>query len=229
MRCRTIDNSRAGCKLELQRAAALSGKQTRDTIVDMPSPSSLQNTLLGLSSADPSVRMAAATEIYHLGRSLADHAVYPWWTDKELSTLLNAPNPQVTIGVAVGRELFAQIHEANGLSRLADVPPDQDAQEFELHFPGGTSVDVLTSKDQDGAGPIAKYLRKFGEGIQQVEFRCTDVRRATEILQEKFDIKAIYPEPRLGADGARVNFFLIVAPDEGKILIELYEPAPRIE
>jgi hypothetical protein len=195
----------------------------------MTSPDSLQNTLLELSSADPSVRMAAATEIYHLGRSLADHAVYPWWTDKELSNLLHGPNPQLTVGVAVGRELFAQIHEASGLSRLAEVPPDQDAQEFELHLPGGTSVDVLTTRDEHGSGAIAKYLRKFGEGIQQVEFRCTDVRRATEILQEQFNIKAIYPEPRAGADGASINFFLIAAPDEGKILIELYEPAPRIE
>jgi hypothetical protein len=195
----------------------------------MTSTDSLQNTLLRLSSADPSARMAAATEIYHLGRLLADHAVYPWWADKELSNLLNGPNPQATIGVAVGRELFAQIHEANGLPRLAEVPPDQDAEEFELHLPGGTSVDVLTTRDEHGSGAIAKYLRKFGAGIQQVEFHCADVRRATEILQEKFGIKAIYPKPRIGAGGASINFFLIVAPDQGKVMIELYEPAPRME
>lgn len=173
--------------------------------------------------------MAAATEIYHLGRSLADHAVYPWWTDKKLSTLLNAPNPSVTVGVAVNRELFAKIHEANGSPRLAEIPPDQDAEEFELHLPGGTSVDVLTTRDQNGSGAIAKYLKKFGEGIQQVEFRCTDVERATQILNETFKIKAVYPEARLGSDGARINFFLVTAPDEGKVLIELYEAAPRIE
>ncbi|GAC1616744.1 MAG: hypothetical protein PVS2B2_00680 [Candidatus Acidiferrum sp.] len=197
--------------------------------MSMTSPSSMQTTLLSLCSADPSVRMTAATEIYHLGRLRADHAVYPWWADQELSSLLLGPSPMVTIGVAVGRGLFEKIHEANGSPRLADVPPDQDAEEFELHVPGGTSVDVLTTKDTDGKGAIAKYLAKFGEGIQQVEFRCTDVDRATEILNEKFGIKAVYPETRAGADGARINFFLVTAPDEGKLLIELYEPAPRIE
>ena len=195
----------------------------------MPSPTSLQTTLVNLSSDDPSIRMAAATEIYHLGRSLADHAVYPWWADKEFSALIMAPDPVVTIGVAVERELFTKIHEANGLPRLADVPPDQDAEEFELHLPGGTSVDVLTTKDPGGKGAIAKYLAKFGEGIQQVEFRCTNVDRATQILNERFGTKAIYPEARAGADGARINFFLVTAPDEGNVLIELYEPAPRIE
>jgi hypothetical protein len=206
-----------------------SGSGAQDIIVDMTSPTSLQNTLLGLCSADSSVRVAAATEIYHLGKALADHAVYPWWTDPEFSILLMGPSPLVTVGVAVGRELFAKIHEANGSPRLAEVPPDQDAEEFELHLPGGTSVDVLTTKDADGTGAIAKYLAKFGEGIQQVEFRCTNVDRATQILNEKFGIKAVYPETRAGADGSRINFFLVTAPDEGKVLVELYEPAPTIE
>lgn len=203
--------------------------KARDTIRDMTSRDSLQTTLLNLSSADPSIRMAAATEIYHLGRSLADHAVYPWWADKELSGLLMGPDAMVTVGVAVKRELFTKIHEASGSPRLVDVPPNQDAEEFELHLPGGTSVDVLTTKDAAGKGAIAKFLAKFGEGIQQVEFRCMNVDRATQILQEKFGIKAVYPQSRAGADGARINFFLVTAPDEGKVLIELYEPALRME
>ena len=190
---------------------------------------SVDAALLKLSSEDPSVRVAAGTEIYHLGRSLADHAVYPWWADKELAALLMAPEPMVTVGVAVPRELFIKIHEANGLPRLAHVPPDQDAEEFELHLPGGTSLDVLTSKSPGGTGAIAKYLAKFRQGIQQVEFRCSNVNRATEILSEKFGISAIYPAARAGADGATINFVLISAPDEGKVLVELYEPAPRME
>jgi hypothetical protein len=198
-------------------------------MMSMTSPASLQTTLLDLCSADSSVRVAAATEIYHIGRALADHAVYPWWKDPNLSSLLLGPSPLVTVGVAVGRELFAKIHEANGSPRLAEMPPDQDAEEFELHLPGGTSVDVLTTTNAGGTGAIARYLAKFGEGIQQVEFRCTDVGRATQILNEKFGIRAVYPETRSGADGSRINFFLVPAPDEGRVLIELYEPAPTIE
>jgi hypothetical protein len=189
----------------------------------------LQRAIEHMSSSDPEARVTAATEIHHLGRGLADHAVYPWWSDQELSTLLGSTSPFVTVGLAVTPERFDRIREATGLPRLADVPPDQDAMEFELHLPGGLSMDVLTSKEPDGSGAIAKFLQKFGEGIQQVEFRCTDVSRAMQILREKFSVAAVYPDARPGADGTRVNFFLVPAPGEQKVLIELYEPAPRLD
>jgi hypothetical protein len=189
----------------------------------------LSTAVEGLSSPDSAVRVAGATEIYHAGRALADHAIYLWWSDAELSALLLAPNPVVTVGLAVERETFAKIREANGSPRLADVPPEQDAEEFEMHLPGGTSVDVLTTKKPGGSGAIAKYLAKFGEGVQQVELRCTNVDRATQILREKFRTTPVYPETRRGADGTRVNFFLVSPPGAGKVLIELYEPAPALE
>ncbi len=104
-----------------------------------------------------------------------------------------------------------------------DVPPDQDAEEFELHFPNDISLDLLTTREPEGPGPISKFLAKFGEGVQQVEFRCIDVDRATQILKEKFRVQPIYPETRAGADNTRVNFFLVPSPVSGKVLIELYE------
>lgn len=189
----------------------------------------LRRAIENMSSREPEVRVASATEIHRIGRGLADHAVYPWWADQELAGLLGGSAPFVTVGLAVGRERFQKIREANGLPRLAEVPADQDAQEFELHIPGGLCMDILTSKDPDGSGAIARYLQKMGEGIQQVEFRCADVMRATEILQERFAIPSIYPATRPGADGTRVNFFLVSAPSAPKVLIELYEPAPRID
>ena len=189
----------------------------------------LQRALDGMSSHDPEVRMTSATEIHHLGRALADHAVFPWWSDTDLFTLLEGGSPFVTIGLAVAPDRFAQIREANGSPRLADVPPGQDAQEFELHLPGGLSMDVLTSTDPAGSGPIARFLQKFGEGIQQVEIRCQDVDRAVQILQEKFALLPVYPATQPGADGTRINFFLVAAPGANKVLIELYEPAPRLD
>jgi hypothetical protein len=82
---------------------------------------------------------------------------------------------------------------------------------------------VLTTKDPSGSGAIAKYLTKFGEGVQQVEYRCKNVDRATAILEEEFGVPPIYPATRPGADGTRVNFFLVTSPEDRKILIELYE------
>jgi hypothetical protein len=189
----------------------------------------MQRAMDGMSSKDPEVRMTSATEIHHIGRALAHHAVFPWWDDPELFSLLEGGSPYVTVGLAVTPDRFEKIREACGSPRLADVPPDQDAREFELHLPGGLSMDVLTSKDPAGNGPIARYLQKFGEGVQQVEFRCKDVDRATQILLQKFSLQPVYPATRPGADGTRVNFFLLSAPSAGKVLIELYEPAPRLD
>lgn len=185
--------------------------------------------LVGLTSSDSEVRMVSATEIYRSGRAMADHAVYPWWADREFSDLLEGSNAVVTVGLAVTAERFVQIREAWGLPRLAEVPADQDAQEYELHVPGGPTLDILTSKDPAGDGAIAKYLRKIGEGVQQIEFRCKNVDRATRILKDKFAVQAVYPETRPGADGTRVNFFLVSAPGASKALIELYEPAARLD
>lgn len=181
------------------------------------------NAIAELSSSDAAVRAGAAAEIYAAGQSAAERTIEKWWSDEELSRLLLKPKAEMTVGLAVQRETFAKIRAANGVSRLADVPSDQDAEEFELHFDGGNSLDILTSRAPGGDGAIARYLGKFGEGVQQVEFRCLNVDRATEILKEKFGVSAVYPETRAGADGTRVNFFLVKLPETGKILIELYE------
>ena len=191
----------------------------------MSSP--LSTAIAGLSAPDLPTRKAAAEEVYRFGRAAAGIAVASWWGDEELSALLLAPNPVMTVGIAVPRETFNRIRIANGTPRLAEVPPDQDAEEFELHFGEGISLDLLTTREPGGDGAIARYLSKFGEGVQQVEFRCTNVDRATEILKEKFKIAAVYPATRPGADGMRVNFFLVESPDGGKVLIELYQAASK--
>ncbi|MGB2899700.1 MAG: hypothetical protein WBB89_10575 [Candidatus Acidiferrum sp.] len=186
----------------------------------MSSP--LASAIAGLASADPSERKAAADTIYRAGRTSADGAVSLWWKDAELSGLLG-PSPVVTVGLAVGRATFGRIRVANGTPRLAEVPAEQDAEEFELDFPGGVLLDVLTTREPGGSGAIARYLARFGEGVQQVELRCENVDRATEILKEKFDVKPVYPATRPGADGTRVNFFLLPSRAAGKVLVELYE------
>jgi hypothetical protein len=189
----------------------------------------LSSAVAGLSAAEPSARQAAAQEVYRLGRATAGIAVSAWWADEELSALLSGPKPRITVGLAVQRETFMRIRIANGTPRLAEVPPDQDAEEFELQFPQEIVLDILTTREPGGSGAIAKYLAKFGEGVQQVEFRCTNVDRATQILKEKFDIKPVYPATRPGAAGTRINFFLVPSPDGGKVLIELYEAPSKTQ
>jgi hypothetical protein len=190
-------------------------------------PDSISSAIADLSSSESSRRAAAAAVIYSLGRSAADRATLPWWHDAELSKLLLGAEPHVTVGIAVQTETFERIHAANGSPTLANVPPEQDAEEFELHFPDGVALDVLTARDSSGQGAIARFLSRFGEGVQQVEFRCLNVRRAAAILRDRFATNAVYPEARAGAGGTRINFFLLPVPEttggNSKILIELYE------
>lgn len=187
----------------------------------------ISSAITKLSAADESTRVAGASEIYRQGRSPAERAVSRWWEDAELSELLLRPKPVVTVGVAVGRETFARIRTANGQPALAQVPAEQDAEEFQLHFVDGLELDVLTSREPSGQGVIARFLAKFGEGVQQVEFRCLNVNRAMAIVRERFNAAPIYPEARAGANSSKVNFVLVSAPGAGaensKVLIELYE------
>lgn len=147
---------------------------------------------------------------------MGETGVAAWRANPELSALLTGPP---TVGVAVQPENFAKIRAAMGSPRLADVPPDQDAQEFELRF-GEARLDILTTR---GGGAIERFLEKFGEGIQQIEYPVKDVDRATQLLRERFALKPVYPETRRGANGTRVNFFLVTTPDGRKVLIELVE------
>jgi hypothetical protein len=178
--------------------------------------------IAALSSPEEGERAAAAKEIYAVGRSLTDSAVQRWRQNDEFARLLGKET-EITVGLAVRPLRFAQIRAANGWPRLAEVPAEQDASEFTLHFEGGTTLDVLTSREPEGSGAIANFLSKFGKGIQQVEFRCSDVNRATAILRDQFVVAPVYPEARPGADGTRVNFFLTTAADGKKVLIELCE------
>jgi hypothetical protein len=190
--------------------------------------SELKEMIEGLWSTDSKERASSAARIRLAWVPAACAAITKWLEDEEFNGLVGGAERNTTVGVAVGRETFARIRAANGMPRLAEVPSEQDAEEFELHFDGGNSLDILTSRAPGGGGAIAKYLAKFGEGIQQVEFRCLNVDRASKILKDKFGVVAVYPETRAGADGTRVNFFLVPVADGGKVLIELYEPAGNL-
>jgi len=191
-----------------------------------------------LADPDATKRRAAARQLYLAGAALCLAATRGWFRDAEFCELVGPPSVDATvksgpdnipfsIGVAVRPENFQKIRIANGAPRLADVPPDQDAMEFELRFGDGEDFDILTARDTDGAGAIARYLMKFGEGIQQIEIGVTSVNRATDILRTRFGITSVYPEAHAGADGTRVNFFLVPVAEGRRVLIELVEAAPK--
>jgi hypothetical protein len=179
-----------------------------------------------LCSEDELARVIAAEQIHREGSTPALRVVNAWRQHRELAALLPQPETSVTVGVAVQPDTFAKIHAAIGAPELSEVPPDQDAKEFELAFDNGVLLDILTTKDPAGSGAIARYLNKFGEGIQQVEFECADVDLATELLKELAAQTPVYPSARPGANHTRINFYLVgIAGKQGpeKLLIELFE------
>ncbi|MGH9815077.1 MAG: hypothetical protein ACRD6I_03270 [Candidatus Acidiferrales bacterium] len=186
-----------------------------------------------LADAGQSARHAAAVELYRRGADQAQAALRGWAADADLRRLVSGPP---TVGIAVQPARFKEIRAAWDAPPLADVPAEEDAREFELQveFDGALALlDILSARDaadpacQGERGAIARFLQKHGEGIQQVEFPCKDVAQASEILRSRFHLEPVYPEPRPGASGTRVNFFLVPAPGGGKVLVELFERAPR--
>jgi hypothetical protein len=196
-------------------------------------PTNNSALIRSLSDPDPVRRNLAAAVLFERGCLSIRLVTERWLSFAPLAELLardaETGNLAITVGIAVEPENFERIRAANGAARLANVPPDQDAREFELVFPGGPRLDILTTGRPDGDGAIARFLRKFGEGIQQVEIGVVNVTRATRELRERFGIEAIYPAARAGADGTSVNFFLVATPEGKKVLIELVESANRAE
>ena len=185
----------------------------------MSEPGDIARRIGQLADPDPAQRNVAASLLYREGASLCASATSIWMSDPEFRALVRSA--ECTVGIAVQPQTFETIRAAHASPHLAVVPPDQDAKEFEVGI-GGAHFDILTTRQPGGSGPIARYLRKFGEGIQQIEINVSDVDRATQILRARFGIEPVYPATRPGADGTRVNFFL--APAQGKkALIELVE------
>ncbi len=200
----------------------------------MTRASQIAGWIAQLADSDPRKRLDSAMHLYVEGGNLCTPLLKRWIADPEFRSLvlprsLSSPGASqssqasTVVGIAVQPETFQKISEANNSPVLADVPPDQDAIEFELHFNDYVDLDILTTREPGGQGAIARFLARFGEGIQQIEIYVRNVDRATEILRSRFDLYPVYPKTRAGAAGTRINFFLAALPEGSKVLIELVE------
>jgi hypothetical protein len=191
-------------------------------------PGNIALRITELADPDPAKRAAAADALCEAAFRECFSESNDWIHDPEFRKLTlhsRGDRLRFVVGIAVRPDHFERIHLANASPRLADVPATQDAIEFELHFGEEGDLDILTPRDPGGSGAIARYLEKFGEGIQQVEVQVSDVDRATALLSTRFGLRPIYPATQAGADQTRVNFFLLPAAGGRKCLIELVEPA----
>jgi hypothetical protein len=199
----------------------------------------ITRSITQLADRNPQNRAEAALKLYLAGSGLCTPLLKQWLADPEFRALILPGGPSATgrsdlgpasvvVGIAVQPETFEKIRAANNLPPLADVPPDQDAKEFELHFETRIELDILTTREPGDKGAISRFLDKFGEGIQQIEVYVSDVDRVTDILRSRFGLEPIYPATRAGANRTRINFFLAPAPEGKKVLVELVEAKPKI-
>jgi hypothetical protein len=187
------------------------------------SAESVADYISKLAAADTNERESAAYELFRLGCASAEPVLRKWFADPEFRALASGGGVLLTVGLAVRPATFEVIRARFAQPRLSEIPSEQDVIEFELTFAHGVRLDVMTPRTPASEGAIAKFLARFGEGIQQVECDVRNVSRAVEILQQRFQLTPVYPQIREGANHTRVNFFLVPVAENRKLLIELVE------
>jgi methylmalonyl-CoA/ethylmalonyl-CoA epimerase len=84
----------------------------------------------------------------------------------------------------------------------------------------GSCLQLLAPLNESST--IAKFLDRFGPGLQQLAYRVTDVDAVCAVLRER-GVRLLYDVPRRGTSDSRVNF--VHPKDAGGVLVELVEPA----
>ena len=74
--------------------------------------------------------------------------------------------------------------------------------------------------------PIARFLDRHGEGIQQVAYGVDDIEATSAKLRAR-GVRLLYDEPKRGTAGSRINF--VHPKDAGGVLVELVEAATHAE
>ena len=84
----------------------------------------------------------------------------------------------------------------------------------------GSCIQLLAPLSEDS--PIAKFLDRNGEGIQQVAYGVDDIDATSAELRAR-GVRLLYDEAKRGTAGSRVNF--VHPKDAGGVLVELVEAA----
>lgn len=129
------------------------------------------------------------------------------------------------VGIAVADLDEAITWYADTLGLIAthtETNEEQGVREAMLSAPGdtGAAIQLLAPLRPDSA--IGKFIDRNGPGIQQLAYRVSDIDAACAALREK-GVRLLYPEPRRGTAGSRINF--VHPRDAGGVLVELVEPA----
>ncbi|MDA2985506.1 MAG: methylmalonyl-CoA epimerase [Actinomycetota bacterium] len=118
---------------------------------------------------------------------------------------------ELEAGIAFYQERFG------GLLTHREINKEQGVEEAMVQV-GSSMIQLLAPLDKNS--PIARFLEKKGPGVQQVAYRVESVEAAMAAAK-KLGMELLYPEPKNGTMGSKINF--IHPRDGGGILIELVE------
>lgn len=127
------------------------------------------------------------------------------------------------VGIAVADldEAIAWYAATFGLvATHTEVNEEQGVREAMLSAgDGGAAVQLLAPLRPESA--IGKFLDRNGPGLQQMAYRVADIEATSAALRSQGK-RLLYPEPRRGTAGSRINF--LHPKDAGGVLVELVEP-----
>jgi len=124
------------------------------------------------------------------------------------------------LGIAVNSITTAKSFWSDvlGLPFQGIIPAEQQKVTAAYFTVGESDIEVLQSTSDEG--PVAKYIKRHGEGIQHVAFQVADIEAAIDELKEN-GIQLINEKPIIGASGGKIAFLHPKA--TGGILVELCE------
>ncbi len=129
------------------------------------------------------------------------------------------------VGIAV-RDLDPAVEfytRTFGLELISEeTNEEQGVREAMLAAGGhGPQIQLLAPLSDDS--PLASFLERRGEGLQQLAYAVADVAQAGRTLSEA-GLRVLYEEPRRGTAGSLINF--VHPRDAGGVLVELVQRDP---
>ena len=110
------------------------------------------------------------------------------------------------------RVLHRETNEKQGVEEAMIGTGEQGAE--------NAQIQLLAPLNENST--IAKFLAKNGPGMQQLCYRVADLDAVSATLRER-GVRLLYPEPKIGTCGSRINF--AHPKDVGGVLLEIVEPA----
>lgn len=104
-----------------------------------------------------------------------------------------------------------------------EVNEEQGVEEAMLgtgaQLPENAQIQLLAPLNEQST--IAKFIDRNGPGMQQLCYRVSDIDAVCATLRER-GVRLLYPEPKRGTAGARINF--CHPKDTGGVLLEITQP-----